>query len=79
MMKPAATLAYIRQLCCLGLGAQLVMPELLRTLGMVIPSGPNVFVGTTASNEPGYVILENPIPSILELFSQELLVLFDVN
>ena len=72
MMKPAATLAYIRQLCCLGLGAQLVIPELLRTLGMVISSGPNVFVGTSANNEPDYVILENFIPSILELFAQEL-------
>ena len=43
-MKHAAAATYIRQLCSLGLGGQLMMPELIRALHYVIPSHLNVFL-----------------------------------
>jgi DNA-binding CsgD family transcriptional regulator len=36
--------AYIRQLCCLGLGGQIIMPELLHALHAFIPSASNMFL-----------------------------------
>ncbi len=42
-MKNAAVVSYIRQLCCLGLGGQIIMPELLRALHAFIPSASNQF------------------------------------
>jgi DNA-binding CsgD family transcriptional regulator len=47
------------------------MPELLRALAGVIPSGPNVFVEVTPDFEPRYAILEDPMPDLLELFIRE--------
>lgn len=37
-MKHAAKIAYIRQLCCLGFGSQLIMPRLLQALRSLVPS-----------------------------------------
>jgi len=71
-MKPAAAKAYVRQLCCLGLGGPAIMPELLRALAAVIPSGPNVFAEVRPDFEPGYAILENPVPEALELYAREI-------
>lgn len=43
-MKSAAQISYIRQLCCLGLGGQVIMPELLRALHAIVPSSFNMFL-----------------------------------
>lgn len=42
-MKHAVAVSYIRQLCCLGLGGHIIMPELLRALHAFIPSAHNQF------------------------------------
>lgn len=42
-MKQSHAIAYLRQLCCSGLGSDIVIPEFLRALHQVIPSGRNMF------------------------------------
>lgn len=41
-MKHSHALAYLRQLCCLGLAAELLVPEFLRAISLVVPSEFNV-------------------------------------
>jgi DNA-binding CsgD family transcriptional regulator len=59
-MKNTKQMAYLRQLCCLGLGKDMVIPEFLKAVQTVIPSGSNVM---TFVNENG-----SPVESIAEWF-----------
>ena len=62
-MKRTSAIAHFRQLCCLGLGAQAVMPSLLSAMHELIPSETNGFFwadesGHLAGFMPEYVIPE---------------------
>ncbi|MFZ4704043.1 MAG: helix-turn-helix transcriptional regulator [Candidatus Methylumidiphilus sp.] len=70
-MKPNNALTYIRQLCCLGLGKEAVIPELLRSVKAVIPSDSNVFVGLDENQFPAYAIPEYFVPEALEVYTTE--------
>ena len=43
-MKNSAQLSYLRHLCCLGLGGQIIMPDVMRALHGLIPSTFNIFL-----------------------------------
>jgi DNA-binding CsgD family transcriptional regulator len=70
MKKPNA-LAYIRQLCCLGLGKEVMIPELLRAVQAVVPSSGNTFVGLGEKFIPAYGITEFVIPEVISLLVKE--------
>lgn len=57
-MKKNHAMAYLRQLCCSGLGKELVITEFLRTLPILIPSTSNVFSGVDAQLRPTYCIAD---------------------
>lgn len=56
-MKQSNAIAYLRQLCCSGLGKEIVIPEFLRAVQTVIPSGNNVFSGCDEHFNPSYHLL----------------------
>ena len=58
-MNSAAHVSYIRQLCCLGLGGQIIMSELLRALHGFIPSTFNIFLWSDDSHQIRNVYSEN--------------------
>lgn len=58
-MKNAAAVSYIRQLCCLGLGGQIIMPELLRALHAFIPSASNMFHWADENSQMSNTYCEN--------------------
>ena len=70
-MKPNNALTYVRQLCCLGLGKEAVIPELLRSVKAVIPSDSNVFIGLDENQFPAYAIPEYFVPEALEVYTTE--------
>jgi len=70
-MKHARAQAYIRQLCCLGLGKEVLIPELLRAIHTVIPSESNVFTGVNGNMVPTYVIPEYVLPEVVEPLKSE--------
>ena len=57
-MKQSNALAYLRQLCCSGLGKETIIPEFLRAVKTVLPSGNNTFTGVDEQLNPSYHILE---------------------
>ncbi|MGZ8163489.1 MAG: hypothetical protein ACXWTT_11555, partial [Methylobacter sp.] len=66
-MKQSKALAYLRQLCCLGLGKEIVIPEFLRAVQTVIPSGSNVFTAIDEQLITRYAILEFITAEVFEL------------
>ncbi|HQD54976.1 MAG TPA: helix-turn-helix transcriptional regulator [Candidatus Competibacteraceae bacterium] len=70
-MKRAKAYASLRQLCCLGLSRELLIPELLRTLHAFISSENNVFTGVDEQVLPTYVIPEYVIPEVVETLKSE--------
>ena len=56
--KHSNAIAYLRQLCCSGLDKEIVIPEFLRAVQTVIPSGSNAFSGVDESLHSSYHILE---------------------
>jgi len=72
MTKRAATLSEIRQLCCLGLPGQAVMPSLLAALHRLIPSYANLFDWVDDEHEiSNYYSEEPPCPDAARLYFQE--------
>ena len=57
-MKQNNALAYLRQLCCSGLGKEIIIPEFLRAVQTVLPSGSNTFTGVDEQLNPAYHMLE---------------------
>ncbi|MBD9356154.1 helix-turn-helix transcriptional regulator [Methylomonas albis] len=57
-MKRSQALCYLRQLCCSGLGKELVIGEFLRTLPSLVPSVSNVFSGVNEHLRPTYCITD---------------------
>lgn len=70
-MKQAKTQAYIRQLCCLGLGDDVLILELLRALHDLIPSENNAFAKIDAKMAPTHVFLEYFVPEAMDAFINE--------
>jgi DNA-binding CsgD family transcriptional regulator len=70
-MKRAKALASLRQLCCLGLNREVLIPELLHALHMFIPSESNVFIGVNEHLLPTFVIPEFVIPEVVETLKNE--------
>lgn len=58
-MKSAAQISYIRQLCFLGLGGQVIMPEILRALHALVPSAFNLFLWADANHQLSNMYSEN--------------------
>jgi len=56
--KRSNVIAYLRQLCCSGLSKEIVIPEFLRAVQSVLPSGSNTFSGVDERLCPSYHILE---------------------
>lgn len=67
-MKQAKAQAYIRQLCCLGLGKEVMIPELLRAFHSVIPSEDNLFIGVDKKPFPTSIIPEHVVPEALDVY-----------
>lgn len=61
-MKHANAIANFRQLCCLGLDAQVVMPSVLSTLHELIGSDTNSFYWATTTGDLCNVYFEQPMP-----------------
>lgn len=58
-MKSAAQISYIRQLCFLGLGGQVIMAEILRALHALVPSTFNLFLWADAHHQLSNMYSEN--------------------
>ena len=70
-MKRAKALASLRQLCCLGLNREVLIPEVLRALHAFIPSESNVYTGVNEHILPTFVIPEYVIPEVMEAVKSE--------
>lgn len=66
-MKHFNDLAFLRQLCCLGLGKEIVMPEFLKAVAQIIPSSNNLFIGISENGEPDYFLGESFISNPQEI------------
>jgi len=70
-MKRAKALAALRQLCCLGLNREVLIPEVLHALHAFIPSESNVYTGVNEHILPTFVIPEYVIPEVMEAVKSE--------
>ncbi len=68
--RPAQALAYIRQLCCLGLPAETLIVELLHTLEWAIRSQSNTFIQVSDSG-PQSLIAGEVVPEAIEAFATQ--------
>jgi DNA-binding CsgD family transcriptional regulator len=66
-MNQSNALAYIRQLCCLGLHSEIAIYEFLKAVQTVIPSENNVFTGLDEQLMPTHSILEHITDEVAEL------------
>ncbi len=67
-MKQGKAQAYVRQLCCLGLSKEIMLPELLRSLHSLIPSEDNFFAGLDQNYSPAYVLAEQFAFEALDIY-----------
>ncbi len=70
-MKHSKPLAYIRQLCCLGLAKETMILELLRVFKAIIPSEDSFFTGVDQNRQPAYVIAERFSSNSLDIYLNE--------
>ncbi len=72
MVKNAAAVASIRELCRLGLGGELLIPALLEALHRVIPSARNLFDWVNADGSIERYYFEGPVdPRVARLYFEE--------
>ncbi len=64
-MKHSKSMAYLRQLCCLGLGKDTVIPEFLDAVRDVIPSNNNLLTRLDENGVPVEVIINLFLPDII--------------
>jgi DNA-binding CsgD family transcriptional regulator len=64
-MKRMSAIAHFRQLCCMGLGAEAVMPSLLSAMHELIPSETNGFFWSDASGHLAGFMPEYVIPEVI--------------
>jgi DNA-binding CsgD family transcriptional regulator len=69
-MKQSNALAYLRQLCCLGLPKEALLPEFLKQVKSVIPSDFNMLNGTDGQFIPTYCIPEAPVDKLDEIYPE---------
>lgn len=69
-MKQNNVLAYLRQLCCLGLEREAVIPEFLRAMHRVIASTNGAFTGCDNQLIPNFVYVENLTPDLFSLMQE---------
>ncbi len=60
-MKQTKAIADLRQLCCLGLDKEIVIPAFLRALCTALPSSNNAFTGVDARLNPVYHMMDDPV------------------
>jgi DNA-binding CsgD family transcriptional regulator len=71
-MKNAAAVAYVRELCLLGLACELLVPALLQALHRVIPSACNLFDWVDADGSIRRYCFEGPIDhAVAKLYFEE--------
>jgi DNA-binding CsgD family transcriptional regulator len=70
-MKHAAAIAHVRQLCCLGLGGEQIMPALLGAMHDVISSESNVFQFVDQQGAITNFYHERLIPDLVRLYVSE--------
>ena len=71
-MKRASVVAHIRHLCCLGLGAEAVMPALLKALHDLVPSDSNAFFWVDQQDEISNFCAERILPTeVMRLYFRE--------
>jgi len=71
-MREAKTIAYVRQLCSLGLGADLIMPELFKSMARIAPYKYAAFFYTNGSYQVTNVFVEDTTAvNILRLYMTE--------
>lgn len=68
-MKHSKAMAYLRQLCCLGLGKDVVIPTFLDAVREVIPSYNNLLIHLDESGVPFEVIFNLFLPDIFSIAS----------
>lgn len=71
-MKYTKELAYLRQLCCLGLPKEIAVAEFIRSVHPLIPSENNVFIFVNALGYPVYPIMEVFLPETLEPATEQM-------
>jgi DNA-binding CsgD family transcriptional regulator len=69
-MKHTKELAYLRQLCCLSLPKEALLPEFLNKVKSVIPSNFNMLNGTDSQFIPTYCIPETPVNGLDEIYPE---------
>jgi len=57
-MRQSKDLAYLRQLCCLGLDKEIVIQEFLNAVRNVLPSDNNIFAITDEQLSPSHFLME---------------------
>ena len=65
-MTPTAAVAHIRRLACLGVGADVAMPDILDTIRHVVPSANNAFVSTDESYVCKGLVQQHWTPDLLQ-------------
>ena len=70
-MKKSQAMAYIRQLCCLGLSREALAAELLRAVQAVIPSSGNIYGEFGKDRLYGTMIPEYVVPEAMECFATQ--------
>lgn len=71
-MKHAAALAHIRQMCCLGLGGQAIMPALLDALHGIVASDSNGFFWADPGLAMAHFYAEKLLPpELMELYFRQ--------
>jgi DNA-binding CsgD family transcriptional regulator len=65
--KQSKAVAYLRQICCSGLGSDLVIPEFLRALHQVIPSGRNWYSAVDVQFNCLYQVPDYVIPEMEQM------------
>lgn len=68
-MKHSKSMAYLRQLCCLGLGKDVVMPVFLNAVREAIPSNNNLLTKLDENGVPFEIIINLFLPDIFSIAS----------
>lgn len=71
-MKSTAAVSYVRQLCCLGLGGQAIMPDLLKALHCIVPSDSNGFFWVNKDLAMSHLYAEKLLPpEVMRLYFEQ--------
>lgn len=68
MNKKTSDVALFRQLCCMGLPSEILIPEVMRHIKVIIPSDANKFLWIDAQGQVTNAYWEYVVPEAVELF-----------